>query len=444
MVERAGLGNAIAVIGAGYVGLTTAACLAHLGNRVACVDTDRSRIARLKRGEIDLREPGMDGLIAARGKDELSFHDRFDVAADDAGIVFLCLPTPGLSDGSTDLRSIEQVTVHLRSLRRPPSVVVVKSTVPPGTARELADAVGPDAAVVSNPEFLREGSAVHDFLHPDRVVIGADCPVAARRVAELYAEVDAPVLRTDPTSAEIIKHGANFFLAMKLSYANMLAELCDHLGANITDVLRAVGRDPRIGSCYLRPGPGWGGPCLPKDVRALAALESALGAEFSLVTATLRANVRHRRHIVEVLEQSLGRAVAGCRIGILGLAFKPGTDDLRDSPALAITAMLAELGAQVTAHDPAITAADPRVPDHVALASDAAAALDGCHCALVLTGWPEFRELPWNAVAERMSGRAVVDTRDCLDSGVLARAGLDHRRIGAPRSDDRAAAAASP
>lgn len=444
MIDRTVLGHAIVVVGAGYVGLTTAACLAHLGHRVACVDTDRSRIARLERGKVDLREPGMHALIAAHGNSNLSFHDRLDIAAGNAGIVFLCLPTPGFSDGSTDLRGIERVAAQLRSSRTPPSVVVIKSTVPPGTARELADAVGPDAAVVSNPEFLREGSAVHDFLHPDRVVIGSDCPAAARRVAELYREVDAPVLRTDPTSAEIIKHGANFFLAMKLSYANMLAELCDHLGANITDVLRALGRDPRIGSCYLRPGPGWGGPCLPKDVRALATLESTLGSDLSLVKATLRANDRHRRHIVEVLEQSLGRPVAGGRVGVLGLAFKPGTDDLRDSPALAITTMLAESRAHVTVHDPAITGADPRVPDHVTLASDAGTALDGCDCALVLTDWPEFAELPWKAIAERMRGRAVVDTRDCLDPDVLARAGLHHRRIGVPRSDSHAAAPASP
>lgn len=443
MFRRELRSGSVAVVGGGYVGLTTAVCLAHLGHRVSCTDIDHGRIERIRRGEIDQHEPGIDEFVAEHGGTNLSFHTRLDTAANGAHTAFLCLPTPGRPDGSTDLRSVDMLAHQLRSLPAPPSTVVIKSTVPPGTARELAAAFGPGTAVVSNPEFLREGSAVHDFLHPHRIVIGSDSPAAAQHVTELYDGVRAPVIRTDPTSAEIIKHGANFFLAMKLSYTNMLSELCEHLGANITEVLRGVGRDPRIGPSYLRPGPGWGGPCLPKDVRALASLETALGCDLPLVDAALRANTHHQRHVVDLVERSIGRPVGGSRIAVLGLTFKHGTNDLRNSPALAVTAMLSGRHAHITAHDPAVTAQDPQVTAHLALASDAETALDGCDCALLLTDWPEFAELPWTSIADHMRGRTVVDTRDCLDPDALARAGLRHVRMGLPRNDSRTAAQVS-
>ena len=423
--------GAVTVIGAGYVGLTSAVCLAELGHRVACVDIDEGRIARLREDRVDLLEPGLRELLRRnRLGGRLSFHTlpSFVVPASDD--VFVCVPTPGNPDGSTDMSAVDTVARRLAGLLRPGARLVVKSTVPPGTHRRIAALLGrPDVSVVSNPEFLREGSAIADFLEPDRIVIGADDPDAAARVARLYAGIDAEVMLTDATSAETIKYAANSFLAVKLAYANSIAELCERVGADASDVLDAMGRDPRIGSEYLRPGPGWGGPCLPKDARALAALGTTTGTDLSLVAAAVAANTHHQRRVATLVMDLLDRTLPGRRIGVLGLTFKAGTNDLRDSPALPITTLLAR-HAHVTAYDPAITVPVPGVTDHLTLAPDAESAVAGSDAVVLLTDWPEFTALPWLRLAQAMRGDLVVDTRNVLDADALADAGLRLRVLG--------------
>ncbi|MDR7303880.1 UDP-glucose dehydrogenase family protein [Haloactinomyces albus] len=426
----------VAVVGAGYVGLTTAAGMAHLGHRVVCVDIDEQKIDRLRHNHVDLAEPNLPELVARYLRHgRLSFHTRLEHAVPAAATVFLCLPTPASPEDAVDMHAIDTVTHRLATLARPDSTIVVKSTVPPGTNRRLTDLLQrDDVTLVSNPEFLREGSSLHDFLNPQRIVIGAHCSAAAHHVAQLYA-TDAPVLTTDPISAEMIKYATNSYLAMKLAYSNTLAELCEHTGANITDVLTGIGHDSRIGASYLRPGPGWGGPCLPKDTRALLAIGNATGCDIPLLRAALEANAHHQRRVVKIVEHALHRQLAGCHIGVLGMTFKPGTNDLRDSPALPITTMLAARHAHVHAYDPGLSTPVAGLTDHLTLTTSAAEALAGCDLALLLTDWPEFASLPWNSLAARMRGNIVVDTRNQLDPTYLAEAGLHVRALGSPLPD---------
>jgi UDPglucose 6-dehydrogenase len=422
----------VTVLGAGYVGLTTAACLAHLGHRVHAVDIDTTRLRRLASGHVDLLEPGLSEMIHRHQRTgQLTFTDTAAPCFAESEAIFLCVPTPARVDGSADLTAIDTTIPQLRRHLAPGAQLLVKSTVPPGTQCRLTAALDRnDIAVISNPEFLREGSAVHDWLDPDRLVLGADNPEHAHRAAALYHGINAPLVLTDPTSAELIKYAANTFLAMKITYANTLAELSEHLGANITDVRTGLEHDPRIGGHYLRPGPGWGGPCLPKDTRALLALGDHTTADLSLLQAIVRANAHHQRRISALIEKLLPRPLTGARIGVLGLTFKPGTNDLRDSPALAITTALTARHAHVTAYDPAITRSVPGLTDHLTHAPDAATALADCDAALLLTDWPQFARLPWHALARTMRGALVLDTRGHLDATDLARAGLRLHTVG--------------
>ncbi|GGM57538.1 UDP-glucose 6-dehydrogenase [Longimycelium tulufanense] len=420
----------IAVVGAGYVGLTTAACLASLGHRVCCADVEVAKVERLRRGEVGILEPELPDLVTeglAAGR--LSFVVGARRAVGDAEVVFLCLPTPMGEDGSADLAAVESVIAETRELLPTGCVVVTKSTVPVGTAHRLAELLGRhDVAVVSNPEFLREGSAVTDFLNPDRVVVGSDAQDAAERVAALYARLGAPTVLTDAASAEMVKYAANCFLAMKLSYVNAVAELCERLGANVTDVTEGIGYDRRIGQAFLQPGPGWGGSCLPKDTAALARVAAAVGLDFPLLQATIDTNHHQRSRTVAKVRMAVGGSLAGARIGLLGLTFKAGTDDLRDSPALAVAGALAAEGAELTGHDPAVRVVSGPltvVDDPYAVAKDADALV-------LLTEWPEFRALDWTMVAELLNGKVVIDTRNHLDPDVLSRAGLTWHGVGRP------------
>ncbi|MBN6038388.1 UDP-glucose/GDP-mannose dehydrogenase family protein [Amycolatopsis sp. 195334CR] len=425
----------VGVVGAGYVGLTTAACLAHLGHRVTCTEIDESKVDKLGRGEVPISEPGLAELVAeGLGTGRL----RFTTSAAglrDAEVVFVCVPTPMGERGEADLSALESALRDLGARLAPGTVLVLKSTVPVGTTARVPELTGrDDLPAVSNPEFLREGFAVRDFLEPDRIVLGGD--QGLDRVAALYTALDAPVIRTNAASAELGKYASNAFLALKLSYANELAELCEQVGADVRQVTTTMGLDDRIGPAFLRPGPGWGGSCLPKDVAALRRSASDRGLRFGLLRAAERTNTAQHERIVgkvqELLTGSPYGSPAGARIGLLGLTFKAGTDDLRDSPALAIAARLAARGAVLTGYDPAVPAArggplaDVHVVDDPLLVAKDAAAL------VVLTEWPEFRELDWAQLAQLAERPAVVDTRNLLDAERLAGHGFTCRGLGVP------------
>lgn len=421
---------AVVVVGAGYVGLTTAACLAGMGHRVVCTDIDEPRITGLRRGEIPIREPGLDELVTA-GLDSgrLSFVRGSAEAASCADFVFLCVPTPAGPGGGTDLSFLEAAATEIGQSLRPRTVVVNKSTAPAGTTQFLARVLGrADVAVASNPEFLRQGSAVGDFLNPDRVVVGAADAAVADRVAGLYASVDAPVLITDPASAETVKYVANAFLAMKLSFSNSVAALCEAVGADVVDVLAGMGHDRRIGRDYLRPGPGWGGSCLPKDTRALIDAASVAGYDFALLRSVVEANEAQFARIVDKVVSRV--ALPGARIALLGLAFKAGTDDLRDSPSLEIGRRLVETGAAVHAYDPAIRSNAAIKEAGIAVTADAYAACDGASALVVATEWDEFRQLDFDQVARVMDELHVIDARNLLDRDDLERRGFTYSGVG--------------
>ena len=422
----------IAVIGSGYVGLTTGACLASLGHRVICADVDEGKVVRLSAGKVSILEPGLPELVAeglAAGR--LHFVVGAAAAVSDAEVVFLCVPTPMGNGGGADLSAVEAVITEVRSLLPPGCVVVNKSTVPVGTAARTAQLLGrPDVAVVSNPEFLREGSAVHDFLNPDRIVVGCDAQDAAERVAALYARLGAPTVLTDAASAEMVKYAANCFLAMKLSYVNAIAELCERSGADVLDVTEGIGYDRRIGQAFLQAGPGWGGSCLPKDTHALLQVCAAVDFDFPLLQASLDTNTRQQHRMVDKVRDAVGGSLAGQRVGLLGLTFKAGTDDLRDSPALTVAALLAAEGADLIGYDPAVPVAVPGMTDDLQVTDDPLKVASGAAVLVVLTEWPEFRLLDWGRIAELIERRIVIDTRNLLDADVLCRVGFEVRGIG--------------
>lgn len=424
----------VVVVGAGYVGLTTGACLASLGHQVVCVDTDAAKVAALSAGRVDIFEPQLTELVAD-GLSGTRLRFVTDVSSVDIqpDVVLLCLPTPMSADGRADVSQLESVAVGLRDTLPRDCAVVIKSTVPVGTAARLAELIGrPDVAVVSNPEFLREGSAVRDFLRPERIVIGSDDRAAAERVAGLYAAVDAPVVVTDVASAELAKYAANCFLAMKLSYVNEIADLCDRLGADVTAVTATMGHDSRIGAAFLRPGPGWGGPCLPKDTAAMLYSARSSGVDLSLVRAAVDDNARRSGRVADRVRGALGGRLDGARIGVYGLAFKAGTNDLRGSPALAVAGLLAGAGAELVGYDPSVPQDVPGVTDMLTVCADPYQAAKGADAVVLLTEWPLFRALDWSMVAELMSGSTIVDTRNHLDADLLASAGLVCRSTGRP------------
>jgi UDPglucose 6-dehydrogenase len=424
----------IAVLGTGYVGLTTGACLCSPGHRVICADVDSGKVSRLSRGEVDIREPGLAELLrAGLTSGRLSFVTGMAAAVTGAEMVFLCLPTPTGPDGVPDLSAVEAAVGACRRLLTAGGIIVTKSTVPVGTAKRIAQSLGrDDVGVVSNPEFLREGTTVADFLHPDRIVVGCDRPGVAEEVAALYAPLGAPAVLIDAASAELAKYAANCFLAMKLSYVNAIAELCERLEADIGEVAEVLGYDSRIGRGYLSPGPGWGGSCLPKDTQALLRTADAAGLGFGLLRAAIAGNVRQQRRMAEKVRSAVtgkpGGSVSGKRIGLLGLTFKAGTNDLRESPALAVAAQLHRAGAELAAYDPAVR------PDTelgaIRVVADAYAAAADADAVVVLTEWPQFRMLDWMKVAKVMRAPVVVDTRNLLDPEVLRRSGLACTSLG--------------
>jgi UDPglucose 6-dehydrogenase len=350
-------------------------------------------------------------------------------------VVFLCLPTPMGVGGVADLGAVEAVAEEIRHELPPACVVVNKSTVPVGTAERLYTLLDrDDVTVVSNPEFLREGSAVRDFLNPDRIVIGCDRQNAAERVAALYARLGAPTLLTDAPSAEMVKYAANCFLAMKLSYVNSLAELCERLGADIVDVTEGMGYDRRIGQAFLSPGPGWGGSCLPKDTHAMLQVADSADFEFRLLRAAIETNNRQRQRMVDKVRLAVTGSRTGTltktRLGVLGLTYKAGTDDLRDSPALAVAALLRQAGAELVGYDPVVPASTTPELASITVVDDPAASAKDVDALVLLTDWPEFRSLNWSELASVVRRPIVVDTRNLLDPDVMRRAGFTYHSLG--------------
>jgi UDPglucose 6-dehydrogenase len=420
----------VAVIGAGYVGLVQSAGLAHLGHEVTLSDVNRGRIDLLRRGETPIYELGLEDLLhRARRTGLLTFHaDNLEAVAG-ARVAFLALPTPQGDGGNADLSFVEAAVDELAPALDPGGVIVTKSTVPVGTARALQqriDDLGCRVSMVSNPEFLREGSAVDDFLRAERVVIGADDPAAGDLVESLYAGLGATIVRTDPPSAELIKYAANAYLAVRLTFVNSVANLAEEVGADIADVMLGMGLDRRIGRHFLQPGPGYGGSCFPKDTAALVALSEEAGYDFRLVRTVIEVNDQQRGRIVERLRRLAGGSLEGVRVGMWGLAFKAGTDDVRESPALDLGRRLLAAGAEVVAHDPAASSTE------LAMAEDPLLAVEGADLLLVATEWPEYLRVPMVEVAARMRGRAVYDARNLLDGDEARRAGLDYHAFGRP------------
>ena len=422
----------IAIIGTGYVGLTSGACFAHLGHDVVCADVDTDKVARLSAGEVRTVEVGLGDLVVeGRTAGRLRFTD--DVADAVAGreVVVLCVPTPHAPDGSVDLSAVEAAATAIGPALEPGAVVVDKSTVPVGTTHLVAGLLDrDDVTVASNPEFLREGTAVADFLGPDRIVIGADDDRTREVVRSLYDGVDAPVVLTDPASAETIKYAANAFLVTKLSFANAIAAVCEAVGADIDDVVLGLGYDDRIGANYLRPGPGWGGSCFPKDSRALIHQAGQAGYDFRFLDSAIEVNRQQFDRMVDKVRRAVGGDLAGRTVAVWGLTFKAGTDDLRDSPALEVVDRLLAAGAAVQAHDPTVAVHRNPVPAAVELATDPVAACVGADALVVLTEWPEYAAVDPAAAVAGLVGQAVVDARNLLDPGPWRTLGCGFEGVG--------------
>ena len=418
----------IAVIGTGYVGLTTGACFAHIGHDVICADIDADKIDRLNAGEIPILEPGLDDLVregVAEGR--LTFVLGAAAAAADCEFAYLCVPTPQGDDGAADLSYIEAAAAEIATVLPADAIVVNKSTVPVGSTHVVENALQrPDVKVVSNPEFLREGSAVHDFLNPDRVVIGTEERGTAARVASLFLGLTAPVIVTDPASAETIKYAANSFLATKLSFVNAMAAVCEAVGADINDVVLGMGTDPRIGDQFLKPGPGWGGSCFPKDTHALVHIAESAGYDFGLLKGVITANVEQFELVVDKVEAMVGGSLDGVRVAAWGLTFKANTDDLRESPALAVIKRLTERGAEVVAFDPAIH----KSVNGIRVVDSAYTASEDAEVVVVLTEWDEFKWLDLQKVADLMATPRVYDTRNIIDAPAAAKLGFDIKALG--------------
>jgi UDPglucose 6-dehydrogenase len=462
----------VGVIGAGYVGLTTAACLAHLGHDVVCADVDVEKLARLSRGEIPILENRLPEMVAAGLRSgRLSFVLGAAAAATDQEFVFLCVPTPQGADASADLSHVEEAVREISTVLQPGTVVVARSTMPPGSSRfvrrvlEGTPGCSPEVGVASNPEFLREGSAVHDFLNPDRIVIGCDEPEVAIQVASLYRDIHAPLLVTDCASAEMIKYASNTFLATKISFVNAIANLCEAFDADVRTVTLGMGYDHRIGFDFLHPGPGYGGSCLPKDTAALIRAAENVGYDFSLLRGVAMVNETQYARVVSKIHSAAG-GVEGVRVAVWGLTFKAGTNDLRDSPALEIVRRLLDEGALVAAFDPAageeaasiLARSDVVIPDpevvmigeggatttavaprgarssaplgRFVVTADPYEACRGAAVLAVLTEWDEFRWLDFERVARLMLSPAVVDARNILDPAALRRCGFTYQGVG--------------
>jgi UDPglucose 6-dehydrogenase len=420
----------IAVIGTGYVGLVTAAGFAELGSDVWCVDVDADKIAGLQRGEIPIYEPGLSESVA-RNRERLHFSTELSSALDHARLLFVAVGTPPTYSGDADLSAVNAVVGEMPASDR--HALVMKSTVPVGTGtaiqRVFAEQGKHGFAYVSCPEFLKEGSALTDFLAPDRVVVGDDGNWAGDAVVKLYEPLNSPLVRTDVASAEMVKLAANAFLATKISFINEIANVCEETGADVLEVARGMGLDQRIGTHFLRPGIGFGGSCFPKDVSALKQLAGNSGYHFQLLTAVIEVNELQKRRVVGKLQKHLGSLV-GKKITLLGLAFKAQTDDMREASSLVLSARLQADGALVRAYDPVAEHEARKMMTGVDFADSALGAVQDADACILVTEWPEFSELDWDTVRDRMAGRLIVDGRNFFDADEVRAAGFIYEGIG--------------
>jgi UDPglucose 6-dehydrogenase len=420
----------IGVIGTGYVGLVTAAGFAELGSQVFCVDIDEDKIARLRRGEVPIYEPGLEELLA-RNAERLDFSTDLSSALEHARLLFVAVGTPPTYSGDADLSAVNAVVDAMPASNE--HALVMKSTVPCGTGatiqRVFRERGKAGMAYVSCPEFLKEGSAVKDFLHPDRVVVGCTGDWAGDAVVELYAPLGAPLVRTDIASSEMVKLASNAFLATKISFINEIANVCEETGADVVEVARGMGLDDRIGPKFLQAGVGFGGSCFPKDVDALKQLAGNSGYHFQLLNAVIEVNDLQKRRVIGKLQKHLGGLV-GKRVALLGLAFKPNTDDMREASSLVLAARLNADGALVSAYDPVAEEQARRLISGVTFADSPLEALRGADAAVLVTEWPELVSLDWSEVASAMAGNLLIDGRNALDPEAVRGAGLVYEGIG--------------
>lgn len=436
----------ITMIGAGYVGLVSGACFSEFGFDVSCVDVDPEKIARLRNGVVPIFEPGLEDMLA-RNKARLTFTTDINTAIANADAVFIAVGTPSRrGDGEADLTFVEAAARQVAHAMRPGTLVVVKSTVVVGTTRRIKGIIagevpGKDFSIASNPEFLREGSAIEDFMRPDRVVVGVDDERGEQILRQVYRPLnlrETPIVVTSLENAEITKYAANAFLAMKVTFINEIADLCEKTGGDVQDIAKAIGIDNRIGSKFLHPGPGYGGSCFPKDTRAMAATAAQFGAPIRLVETTIRVNDERMNKLADKVAGECGGDLSGKTVSVLGIAFKPNTDDIREAASLTLIPALQEGGATIRAHDPEAATAAKEVLEGVVWCEDAYAACSGADIVVILTEWNEYRGLDLARIAASMRGRTVVDFRNIYRLSELHSLPLRYVSVGRPTIDGSA------
>ncbi|MGC8786639.1 MAG: UDP-glucose dehydrogenase family protein [Anaerolineae bacterium] len=426
----------ICVIGVGYVGLVTGACLADLGNRVICVNRDKQKMENLKRCILPIFEPGLEEIVRRNYEaGRLDFTVSYDEGLRDAEFIFIAVGTPSGSEGEADLSHVTQCAEDIAKRLVRPVIIVNKSTVPIGTGDWVADIINEHKVndvefyVVSNPEFLREGSAVYDFMNPDRIVLGSTNRKAAEKVAELYAPLQAPTIITDLRTAEMIKYASNCFLATKISFINEMANICEALGADVKEVALGMGSDKRIGPAFLGAGVGWGGSCFPKDVKALAHIAATHGCHPQMLRAVMEINYDQRKRVIQKLREILGN-FRGKTIGILGLSFKPNTDDMRDAPSIEIIHMLQHEGAQIKAYDPVAMNNARKILNNVTYCDNPYEVAEGADALVLVTEWNEFKQLDMARIARSMRQRVLFDGRNIYEPEKMRELGFIYRGVG--------------
>jgi UDPglucose 6-dehydrogenase len=429
----------IAMIGTGYVGLVSGACFADFGHSVCCIDKDVGKIDGLNAGVMPIWEPGLESLVKANAeRGRLTFTTSLPEGVKDAEAVFIAVGTPARrGDGHADLTFVFDAVRELANVIEPRAVVVTKSTVPVGTGDRIEEILREegvaDVSVASNPEFLREGAAIADFKHPDRIVVGADDERAREVLREIYRPLflnRAPILFTGRRTAELTKYAANAFLAVKISFINEIADLCEAVDADVQDVARGIGLDNRIGPKFLHAGPGYGGSCFPKDTLALLQTADAAGVDQRIVRTTVEVNDDRKAGMVERVARAIGGELGGKRIAVLGLAFKPNTDDMREAPSIPLVNGLVQRGANVSAFDPVAREQAERIFKDIQFASDAYAAAAGADALVIVTEWDEFRALDLEKIAQSLRGKVLVDLRNVYDRGEAEQAGLAYYGVG--------------